>query len=94
MHYMLRLYKYGRTETVHPGSDASKAWVLSMLDSKSTASKRKSLLKEAVEHQNRFRLDATVGKGCDRHLLGLMCASLELGMNRPKIFMDKVSIIY
>jgi carnitine O-palmitoyltransferase 1 len=83
-----RLYLEGRTETVHPGSRWSVEWVNSMDDSTRSATEKKQLLKSAIQHQNNFRLDATVGRGCDRHLLGLMCASRELGMDMPKIFAD------
>lgn len=51
---------------------------------------KKTLLKKAIMHQTQFRLEATIGKGCDRHLLGLLCASRELGMDLPKIFRDDV----
>ena len=51
---------------------------------------RRKLLQEAVRHQASYRLKATVGRGCDRHLLAMMCASREMGMDLPKIFTDKV----
>jgi carnitine O-palmitoyltransferase 1 len=84
-----RLYAEGRTETVHPGSQWSVQFVTSMDDKTKSNAERKDLLKKAILHQNKFRLDATVGRGCDRHLLGLMCASRELGMDMPKIFADE-----
>jgi hypothetical protein len=31
---------------------------------------------------------AKENRGCDRHLLGLMLISKELGLDMPKIFMD------
>jgi len=85
-----RLYKEGRTETVHPGSEFSKKWVASMDSSEVSTADKRQLLKTAIFHQNQFRLNATVGRGCDRHLLGLMCASRELGMDMPKIFADEM----
>jgi len=48
------------------------------------------LLHDAVDRQNRLRLEATVGLGCDRHLLGLACAATELGMDLPGVFTDEV----
>ena len=63
----------------------------SMDDPGITIQTKELLFRKAVNHQNCFRLDATVGNGCDRHLLGLLCASRELGMDIPGIFMDKVS---
>ena len=47
-------------------------------------------IRDAAKYQTQFRLDATVGEGCDRHLLGLYCASREMGMDIPAIFRDKV----
>ena len=80
----------GRTETVNPVSSASVAWVKAMCDGISSDQTKKDLLKKAVNYQSKYRLDATIGKGCDRHLLALMCASRELGMDMPNIFVDKV----
>ena len=88
------MFALGRTETIHPISDDSKAWVHSMQPGSTVDGATKvRLLKSAVNHQRAFRLSATMGEGCDRHLLGLYCASRELGMDIPKIFMDKVLII-
>ncbi|KAI0237816.1 Carnitine O-palmitoyltransferase 1, liver [Lamellibrachia satsuma] len=85
-----RLFALGRTETIHPISDDSKAWVHAMQpESTVDGAANIRLLKNAVSHQMSFRLSATQGHGCDRHLLGLYCASRELGMDIPKIFMDK-----
>ncbi|ELT93902.1 hypothetical protein CAPTEDRAFT_215687 [Capitella teleta] len=84
-----RLFALGRTETVHPTSPFSSSWVKSMHDEDLSNHTRRSLLKKAVDSQTKFRLEATVGQGCDRHLLGLYLASRELGMDTPAIFADK-----
>lgn len=80
----------GRTETIHPGSAWSVEWTKCMDDPLMSHEEKKTLLKKAIRHQTQFRLEATIGKGCDRHLLGLLCASRELGMDLPKIFRDDV----
>ena len=85
-----RFFLRGRTETIHPGSHWSVDWVHAMDDPAVDKERRRTLLKNAVKHQNQFRLNATIGKGCDRHLLGLLMASAELGLGRPKIFTDSV----
>ncbi len=87
------LFALGRTETVHPMSQHSHAWLAAMADPTETSQHRIDLLRKAVRHQSDFRLRATVGQGCDRHLLGLYCASRELGMDVPAIFLDKVSTL-
>jgi len=84
-----RLFKFGRTETIHPGSTWSRHWVLSMTSPTARVEDRVSLLKHAVDHQTRFRLDSTIGRGCDRHLLGLLCAAAELKMPRPKFYSEE-----
>ena len=53
----------------------------------------KNLLRKAIREQTNFRLHATGGQGCDRHMLGMYCASRELGMDVPTIFRDKVKIV-
>ena len=88
--FNFRMFLLGRTETVHPGSAYSVAWVKAMEDPSVSKHTKQELFRKAVKHQNRFRLDATGGYGCDRHLLGLLCASRELGMDLPRLFMDKV----
>jgi len=62
-----------------------------MTDDSCDRQTRLRLLRDAVDEQNRLRLEATVGHGCDRHLLGLACAAAELGMDLPAVFADKVS---
>lgn len=89
-----RLFLLGRTDTVHPVSEESKKWVESMRkDSTVPKEERRKLLSKAVENQTQFRLDATMGNGCDRHLFALYCASRELGMDPPMVFADSVSIL-
>ena len=85
-----RMFILGRTETVHPASADSVAWVKAMDDTSSMNQSRQEFLRRAIKYQTKYRLDATVGDGCDRHLLALFCASRELGMDIPKLFMDKV----
>lgn len=85
-----RLFGMGRTETVHPISSHSVAWVKGMDDPTIDRETKIQELKQAIKYQGKFRLDATMGKGCDRHLLALYCASRELGMDVPTLFRDKV----
>ena len=86
-----RLFLLGRTETINPVSADSIAWVKAMLDAECNLQTKRLLLARAIERQSCYRLDATVGKGCDRHLLALLCASRESGMDLPKLFTDTVS---
>lgn len=84
-----RIFLLGRTDTVHPVSEFSKKWVESMNEnSNATKEEKQLLLSKAVKSQTQFRLDATMGNGCDRHLFALYCASRELGMDPPMLFAD------
>ena len=85
-----RLFGLGRTENINPVTKQSIQWVRAMTDESSDRQRRLRLLREAVDRQNLLRLEATVGLGCDRHLLGLACAANELGMDLPAVFADKV----
>ena len=93
MFHVFRLFYLGRTETVHPTSKASQMWVRAMCDDSVTSADRIKLLREAVSEQSKFRLEATMGRGCDRHLLALMCAAWEIDMDMPQMFKDKVLLI-
>ena len=88
--YICRLFYLGRTETIHPVSEHSVAFVKAVDDPGIPRDEVKDLLRKAVEHQTQFKLQATSGHGCDRHLLGLYCAAREIGMDIPQIFRDKV----
>ena len=90
MSAVYRLFLLGRTETVHPASEHSLAWIAAMQDDASSKQTRAELLRKAVSSQAAYRLQATVGGGCDRHLFGLMCAARQLGMDLPRVFTDKV----
>ena len=85
------MFLLGRTDTVHPGSVTSQAWVKAMCDASVPRAECIELLRRAISQQTQSRLESTVGRGCDRHLLALMCAARELGMDMPSIFKDKVS---
>lgn len=80
---MTRLYKEGRTETVRPVTDASKAFVLAMQDASIPREKKLSLLQDACNvHQDGYR-NAMSGKGIDRHLFTLYCCSVGFGIESP-----------
>jgi len=61
-----------------------------MTDDSSDRESRKRLLHDAIDQLTRHRIEATLGLGSDRHLLGLSCAAKELGMDLPAVFTDKV----
>jgi carnitine O-palmitoyltransferase 1 len=80
---MTRLYRDGRTETVRPVTDESKAFVLGMVDPKlSDAEKLKLLQSACAVHQDSYR-NAMSGKGIDRHLFTLYCVSVGFSTESP-----------
>lgn len=80
---MTRLYRDGRTETVRPVTDASKDFVMGMVDpSVSDADKVKLLQAACAQHQDAYR-NAMSGKGVDRHLFTLYCVSVGFGIESP-----------
>jgi len=87
-----RLFALGRTENVNPVTERSVRWVRAMVDESLDRQARVGLLRDAVDRQNRLRLDSTVGLGSERHLLGLARAATELGVDLPPVFTDKVVV--
>ncbi|XP_013419196.1 carnitine O-palmitoyltransferase 1, liver isoform-like [Lingula anatina] len=84
-----RMFALGRTETIRPISEHSVSFVKAMDNPSATSDTKINLLKKAVHYQTQYKIDATNGEGCDRHLLGLYCVSKELGMPVPSLYMDK-----
>lgn len=77
---MTRLYRDGRTETVRPVTDESKAFVLAMGDESISREEKLKLLQAACNvHQDGYR-GAMCGKGIDRHLFTLYCVSVGFGI--------------
>ena len=87
---LCRLFGLGRTETSHTVSKHSVEFVKAFEDKSTPKEEIIRLFRAAIKHQSRFRLDATRGYGCDRHLLGLYCAAREMGMDVPQLYSDKV----
>ncbi|KAJ0405889.1 hypothetical protein ATCC90586_003350 [Pythium insidiosum] len=80
---MTRLYRDGRTETVRPVTDESKAFVLAMVDDSTPRETKLQLLQQACNvHQDGYR-NAMSGKGVDRHLFTLYCTSVGFGIESP-----------
>lgn len=84
-----RMFLNGRTETIRSVSEYSKQWVQSMQNERATREQRIMLLKRAVQYQTQIKVDASIGQGWDRHLIGLFAASKELNIPTPALFQDK-----
>jgi carnitine O-acetyltransferase len=66
-----RVFYKGRTETIRVVSDESVAFVQAMLDHSATSEERVRLFSEALKKHKQLALEAGMGEGVDRHMLGL-----------------------
>ncbi|KAF0377754.1 acyltransferase ChoActase/COT/CPT [Gigaspora margarita] len=77
-----RKFLRGRTETVRTLSVESKAFVEGMMDKSLSAQQKYDRLQAATKAHTNYSIDASNGKGCDRHLLGLRLL-LQKGESHP-----------
>lgn len=87
----IRMFQFGRTDTIRSCSLESLEFSKAMLDSKLPVSKKAELLRRAVSAHKQYTNDAISGKGIDRHLLGLKLTAIEYNIDIPEhqnIFMD------
>ena len=81
-----RAYLHGRTECVRVLSNESVAFVKAMSDYGSSDAVKFEALQKALKAHNNYMVDATKGKGVDRHWLGLR-VMMQKGEEHP-IFKD------
>ncbi|CAJ0649699.1 6747_t:CDS:10 [Entrophospora sp. SA101] len=77
-----RQFRHGRTETIRTLSAESKAFVEGMENNSLSTKEKYGLLQAAVKAHSEYTRDASNGKGCDRHLLGLRLL-LKEGESHP-----------
>ncbi|XP_004519313.1 carnitine O-acetyltransferase isoform X1 [Ceratitis capitata] len=82
----LRIYIYGRTETIRSCSNESVAFAKAMLDECADSKKRVELLRAAINSHRNYTTNALQGKGVDRHLLGLKLMALENKKPIPEFY--------
>lgn len=80
---MTRLFRDGRTETVRPVTQESRAFVQAMTDPKVTREERRRLLQLACARHQRAYQAAMCGRGVDRHLFCLYVISKYLEVESP-----------
>ena len=86
-----RTFHLGRTETIYPISEYSKAFVESMDDPSIPKDEKMNFLRKAIKAQTEFKVNTVAGQGIDRHLLGLVITAKESGKPLHPLFSDKVS---
>jgi len=67
---LTRLFKHGRTETIRSLSSESYAWVKAM-DTEDDCHLVYNLFVQAISAHNSYTKQASLGRACDRHFLGL-----------------------
>ncbi|XP_040290476.1 peroxisomal carnitine O-octanoyltransferase [Bufo bufo] len=83
-----RMFYHGRTETMRPCTVEAVNWCRSMLDPASTHAQRRELMLKAFAKHNKMMDECQLGKGFDRHLLGLLLIAKEQGLAVPELFND------
>ncbi|KAF8311691.1 carnitine acetyltransferase [Clavulina sp. PMI_390] len=86
-----RLFLHGRTETIRTLSTASIAFVEGMSDPELNDYERYDLLRQACLAHNTASKDAALGRGLDRHLLGLRL-QLQPGETSPFLNSELASL--
>ncbi|KAH8376863.1 hypothetical protein KR093_001780, partial [Drosophila rubida] len=82
----LRIFENGRTETIRSCSNESLAFCKAMTDPKTSNEEKVYLMREAVGGHQKYARNALMGKGVDRHLLGLKLMALENNLPVPEFF--------
>ncbi|KAI5481696.1 carnitine O-acetyltransferase [Pseudohyphozyma bogoriensis] len=83
-----RLFLHGRTDVIRTLSEDSWRWVLAMREGSRDPKELYGLLSKATAAHTAYTKDSSVGKGCDRHLMGLRLL-LQEGENHP-VFEDPI----
>jgi carnitine O-palmitoyltransferase 2 len=82
-------FKKGRTETIRPASLASAAMAQTFLRPGASVRERADALRRAAERHRVLSVEASTGKGVDRHLFALRSIAAETpSLPTPSIFAD------
>ena len=82
-----RRFQQGRTETCRSVSLESVAWCDAMIDPDVPTEECEKRFRAALDAHTKYIMDASAGKGVDRHLLGLKKCLAE-GEELPEIYRD------
>uniref|UniRef100_A0A8C5QYW2 Peroxisomal carnitine O-octanoyltransferase n=1 Tax=Leptobrachium leishanense TaxID=445787 RepID=A0A8C5QYW2_9ANUR len=83
-----RMFYHGRTETMRSCTVEAVEWCRSMVDPDATLAQRQALLQRAFAKHNKMMEECQLGRGFDRHLLGLLLLAKEGGLPVPELFTD------
>ncbi|OWR54649.1 Carnitine O-palmitoyltransferase 2 [Danaus plexippus plexippus] len=79
-------FKHGRTETMRPCTDKTKAFCDLLHSKKASDQELRSLMQECSLYHSNLTKEAAMGQGFDRHMFALMKIAEENHMPRPEIF--------
>jgi carnitine O-acetyltransferase len=82
-----RTFYHGRTETIRPGSLEANHFVKVMDDASVSAADKLEALREAAQAHTMYLQRCMLGRGVDRHLMGLRIVAMGAGLDpMPAIF--------
>ncbi|KAI4797651.1 hypothetical protein KUCAC02_024943 [Chaenocephalus aceratus] len=84
----LRMFRFGRTDTIRSASSASAAFVKAFDDLSRQNTEKVDLMEKAVHAHRAYTNMAISGQAIDRHLLGLKMIALEEKVPVPEIYTD------
>ncbi|XP_010767318.1 carnitine O-acetyltransferase-like [Notothenia coriiceps] len=84
----LRMFRFGRTDTIRSASSASAAFVKAFDDLSKQNTEKVDLMEKAVHAHRAYTNMAISGQAIDRHLLGLKMIALEEKVSVPEIYTD------
>ncbi|CAG9578903.1 unnamed protein product [Danaus chrysippus] len=79
-------FKHGRTETMRPCTDKTKAFCDLLHSKKASDQELRALMQECSLYHSNLTKEAAMGQGFDRHLFALMKIAEENHLPRPEIF--------
>ncbi|CAK1540624.1 unnamed protein product [Leptosia nina] len=79
-------FKHGRTETMRPCTDKTKAFCNQLHSNKSSKDSLRQLMAECSSYHSELVKEAAMGQGFDRHLFALMKIAQDNKLQRPEMF--------
>ncbi|XP_049868322.1 carnitine O-palmitoyltransferase 2, mitochondrial [Pectinophora gossypiella] len=79
-------FKHGRTETMRPCTDRTKAFCDGLHNHKASKDELRAIMQECSTYHSELVKEAAMGQGFDRHLFALMKMAEDNNLPRPEIF--------
>lgn len=83
-----RIFYLGRTEAIRSCSIESVEFAKAMLDPACPDEEKKNALLAAIKYHKQYATEAALGRGIDRHLMGLKLTAIENGKEVHPLFKD------